>query len=420
MLHSTAGWLPVTSLVMVLAAPSVVKAQKAESSDRTAAPPGSAGKREFNFFPIAGGDSDVGFGGGQLSNWARLGSQEGSFVWKVEDAAFVTFKVRDGDLIVPFIDIYTRLTVPRFGPGGRFRIEVRPSYTDERTLGYYGIGNATTHSGGLPSFETEYRRIHPTLAARLRMKIVGGLFVMAGSSLTASWLEVPSQSMLLRDVRSPNPVVRRLISNIRSNAVELLELALEYDTRDNETAPRQGQYHTMLARFSPAVAEWMPYQYLQLEAMSRVYFTPVPRWLSLSARLVADVLIGAPPFYELARFDDTPAIGGGKAVRGVPAQRYHGKVKLFGNFEARSDVWSFKVAGKPMRLGVATFLDAGRTWTELSSAHPELDGTGLGLKYGVGMGLRLHEGRTFVVRADLAWSPDARPIGGYFGAGHIF
>jgi hypothetical protein len=53
-------------------------------------------------------------------------------------------------------------------------------------------------------------------------------------------------------------------------------------------------------------------------------------------------------------------------------------------------------------------------------AHPELDGTGLGLKYGVGTGLRFQEGRTFVVRADLAWSPDARPIGGYFAAGQIF
>jgi hypothetical protein len=39
---------------------------------------------------------------------------------------------------------------------------------------------------------------------------------------------------------------------------------------------------------------------------------------------------------------------------------------------------------------------------------------------GIGGGLRLQKGRTFVLRADLAWSPDARPIGGYFLAGNIF
>ena len=71
-------------------------------------------------------------------------------------------------------------------------------------------------------------------------------------------------------------------------------------------------------------------------------------------------------------------------------------------------------------LALAAFFDCGRVWTELGRAHPELDGTGVGLKYGIGGGLRLQEGKTFVVRADLAWSPDATPIGAYFAAGQIF
>jgi len=91
---------------------------------------GVQGKREMNFFPIVGGDSDVGFGLGQVSDIARLGTTEGTFRWRLEDAAFVTFKIRDGSLIVPFLDIYALLTVPSFGPGGRFRLELRPSYTD--------------------------------------------------------------------------------------------------------------------------------------------------------------------------------------------------------------------------------------------------------------------------------------------------
>jgi hypothetical protein len=52
--------------------------------------------------------------------------------------------------------------------------------------------------------------------------------------------------------------------------------------------------------------------------------------------------------------------------------------------------------------------------------HPELDGRGPGLKYGVGGGVRLTSGTAFVLRADLAWSPDATPIGAYVTAGEMF
>ena len=108
------------------------------------------------------------------------------------------------------------------------------------------------------------------------------------------------------------------------------------------------------------------------------------------------------------------------AVSERPAQRYYGKVKVFGNLELRTELTSFHIGTKALVLGIVGFFDAGRVWTELTRAHPDLDGTGVGLKYGVGGGLRLQQGQTFVVRADLAWSPDARPLGAYFAAGQIF
>ena len=58
-------------------------------------------------------------------------------------------------------------------------------------------------------------------------------------------------------------------------------------------------------------------------------------------------------------------------------------------------------------------------WAD-TAPHPELDGTGLGVKYGVGVGVRVHSGKAFVVRGDVAWSPDARPLGGYFAVGQTF
>lgn len=391
---------------------------RAASDDRTHG--AAEGKREFNIFPVVGGDSDVGIGVGQISDLARLGLEPGSFRWRLEDATFVTFKVRNSSLIVPFLDLYLLLAVPHFGPGGRLRLEVRPSFTDERTLGYYGIGNASNAPPGTTTAEMEYRRMHPTLAEKLRMQIVDRWFLAVGSSSTLSLLEVGSDSLLARDQSTGSPEVRQLLGKFSPHALSLVEFGTEYDTRDNETVTSHGQYHALSARYSPALASWMPYSYVQVNATLRFYATPIPRWLSVSLRVVGDAIVGTPPFYELARFDDTPAIGGGKAIRGVPAQRYHGKVKVFENLELRSDLWPFTIKKKALILGFAAFMDAGRTWAELFHAHPELDGTGLGLKYGVGCGLRLQEGKTFVVRADVAWSPDARPIGGYFAAGEIF
>ena len=217
----------------------------------------------------------------------------------------------------------------------------------------------------------------------------------------------------------PDPTVRRLLGQDARHGVLLFETLALYDSRDDEIATEHGQFHQIKFRLSPRLNNEVPYSYQQLNLTSRFFYSAIPDRLVLAARLMADVLFGEPPFYELARYDDTYALGGVNGVRGVPGQRYYGKVKVFGNVEARTRVGSFSLRGKRMLFGVAAFADAGRAWAELAS-HPELDGTGLGLKYGFGAGIRLQEGKTFVVRGDIAWSPDARPIGGYVNAGQMF
>jgi hypothetical protein len=148
-------------------------------------------------------------------------------------------------------------------------------------------------------------------------------------------------------------------------------------------------------------------------------FLPFGSRVTLAVRGVFDVYVGNPPFYELAKYDNTYALGGILGVRGVPAERYYGKVKLLGNAEVRTDVVTFQALGKKLLFGVVAFFDGGRLWAD-TTAHPELDGTSIGLKYGTGGGLRLQSGEAFVLRADIAWSPDARPVSAYFAAGQLF
>jgi hypothetical protein len=385
------------------------------------APGATSGKsgREFNIVPVVGGDSDVGVGVGQISNLAALTDVNPGFRWRLESAAFITFKLRGENLVVPFQDYYLQLALPNLGPGQRLRLDIRPSFTHESTLQYYGIGNASPRPA-LSRDQLEYERMHPTLNVEVRYRVVYRLYTLVGSGFTYNRLTVPPTTLLAMEQASGPPEVRALLGDFRSHGVELLTAELQWDSRDNEVVTERGQFHTLRYRFSPRIGSWLPYQYHRLELATRFYFAPSDRWLTIAMRAVGDVLMGDPPFYELARFAETNAIGGGKAVRGVPAQRYYGKVKLFGNLEARSMLLPFSIRGKPMVLGVAAFFDAGRTWTELWRSHAALDGAGIGLKYGVGGGLRLQQGQTFVVRFDVAWSPDAEPISAYFAAGQIF
>jgi hypothetical protein len=377
--------------------------------------------RELNVIPIAGGDSDVGIGVGAVGDLAALTPGRPPFKWRLELQAFITGKVQDGAFVLPFRDDSLELLIPRWGPGHRLHLDARISYTDEATLKYSGIGNASPPvATNLPDEHSEYGRIHPTASVELRARIFDNFYLLGGSAYTYNHLKVDPGTTLSNDQTMGSPEVRGLLGNFNPHGVELLTAEAQIDTRDDEIVTQRGQFHTLRFRYSPRVGTTLPYGYERFTLTTRFYRSTVGNWLTFRARLVGDLLLGSPPFYELARFDETPAIGGGNAVRGVPAQRYYGKVKVFENVELSGALWSFGVKGKRFMVGPAVFFDAGRTWTEISHAEPQLDGTGLGIKYGVGGGLRVQEGRTFVLRLDLAWSPDATPIGAYFAAGSIF
>jgi hypothetical protein len=373
---------------------------------------------EFNVLPVAGGTTDIGIGGGYFAGLARMKAGYDPYVWNLESAGLVTFKLDNGHVILPYQDVYFKLTIPRLFDAP-LRLEIRPEYSWETTLGYFGIGNAAPAPLPAGSKYNEYSRLHPEIVAEERWRIVDHVAGNVGLGYSQSWLHFDANSKLAEDLRSGSAEVKSLLGSMNSHSVVTGKIGIQFDDRDDEVSTHRGTYDSLTLKVSPGAGTLLPYRYAQVTAIARGFLPIVGRRLVLAARLVGDVLIGDPPFYELSRFDDTYAIGGENGVRGVPGQRYYGKAKVFGNAELRSEIVSFHALGKPLIFGVVALCDAGRVWAD-TSPHPELDGTGLGLKYGVGGGLRLQSGSSFVLRADIVWSPDASPIGGYFSAGQMF
>jgi hypothetical protein len=381
---------------------------------------------EFNLLPVGGGTTDIGIGGGYFAGLARVEEGYDPYLWNIESAGLVTFKLLGGEKIVlPYQDDYIQLTVPRLF-GIPLRFELRTEYSWETTLGYYGLGNASPAPSASASKYNQYGRLHPEALVDVRWRVVDHLAAMAGLDFSQSWLQIAQGSKLASDLQTGSPEVKQLLGTVDTAGVATALGGLQWDNRDNEVSSHSGSYDTVALKISPGGLKESPYRYAEMTAIARVFVPIVGPHVVLAMRLVGDALVGQPPFYELSRFQDayaTYALGGQNGVRGVPGQRYYGKVKVLGNLEIRTELASFRALGKRMTFGVVGLADGGRVWAD-TSLHPELDGTGLGLKYGVGGGLRLQSGSSFVLRLDVAWSPDAyalgSPVGGYFAAGQMF
>jgi outer membrane protein assembly factor BamA len=381
-------------------------------------------KTEVGAVPLLGGNSDFGFGGGALGSVTRVDPSFRRFRWRLEVGGLAMFKhLAEEGWTTPYQDYYVLWTDPHL-IRDRLRLELRPSYTAEARQLYYGIGNATPAPEQGPGGESaqqyyRYGRLHPTLLARLHITLAPGLYALTGLILSYNRIDVNVGSQLETDANTPAESLRGSFRSLDEHGIAIAEYAVIYDTRDDEIDTHRGGFHQIKLRLSPGGAAPFPYRYGQVNATARFFATPIRQWLTLAARVVADAQFGDPPFYELARYEDTYAVGGVKGVRGVPAQRYYGKIKAFTNLEARSEMLTVTIAGKSYTFGLAAFFDAGRVWSGWSH-DLALDGTGVGLKWGIGGGLRFRQGNTFVVRGDIAWSPDAQPVGAYFAAGQIF
>jgi hypothetical protein len=143
---------------------------------------------------------------------------------------------------------------------------------------------------------------------------------------------------------------------------------------------------------------------------------------------VADFKFGGVPFFELFTggvFKPDYMIGGSASVRGVPFGRYLGPIKGVANLEIRVLHLRVHAFGQTFQFGNNAFFDTGRVWSDYTF-HSPLDGRGLGLKWGSGVGMYFLWGQAAMFRVEVAYSPDASsvdpglPLGIYVNDGLSF
>jgi outer membrane protein assembly factor BamA len=378
---------------------------------------------EFGGTPVLAGDSDIGVGFGALFSLARFQRGCSPFCWRIEALLMMTAKESvKGGVEFPYHDDYIKLDLPGL-IDDRLRLNLELSFGRYSNSGYYGLGNdSKVNSEALAAHPRyhQYDHIYPQLRTRLRIKILSQVQMMLGGSFTYNWINRYDQSQLLTEVDIDDRRIRDLLRGTDHHGIAELDLGWIWDSRDHEYSPTRGFFHELSWRSSPGLATSDDLAYGGLNFTTRFYQSLLGPNLVLAARLMLDLLVGSPPFYELARHGGLvpkPAIGGG--VRGVPRQRYHGKVKLLGNLELRAKLLPFTIFEQRFNLGLTAFVDTGRVWADFSDGE-RFDGDKVGLKVGVGAGLRLQWGETFLLRVDTGWSPDADPIGFYVDINHLF
>ncbi len=371
---------------------------------------------EWGLLPIIAGSTDAGFIFGATMRFSQYEDGREPYRWSCLAQAMVSVAGGPDGPRFPVHDDLVRFDLPQLA-GGAMRLWVDLAFMRSIDAGYWGVGNASGEAtrafdpAGTPrdpgSHRFQYVRTEPTFRLRTRIAIAKNLHVSAGLKLAYVLPGVYAGSRLAEDAAPRTPGGAATVTGTDPHASLQLAVGLAYDSRDDETIPTSGMFIEALLRASPGMGTDLHHGGASVNAR---FFAPLAgRYLVLAFRVLADVIFGNPPFYELARagainFMDYP--GSGDGIRGVPMGRYHGKIKAGANLELRSMFLPFHIDEWRFLFGAAAFADAGRVWADWRS-DPAVDGSGAQLKFGTGGGLRLLWGSAVLVRLDVAWSPDA-------------
>jgi outer membrane protein assembly factor BamA len=261
-------------------------------------------------------------------------------------------------------DFYTFFDVPDFC-GPRSRLDVRFEYKNLAAQDYYGLGNQPEYvpqrsRPDSPSFiSSHYNAFHQQWRAVMvnlqfpvrasRWKVLGGLGLFH-NRINA----YPLPSLFQQ---SPPFGYQGGYSNF-------IRLGAVYDSRDMEAVPSSGAWSEWA--IEPALRAFgSDYSYVRITAIDRRYISIHPR-LVWAQRVLAEVMTGSPPFYEMSVIGNSylrhEGVGGVKTLRGQPRLLYVGPHKMVVNLELRWRVLDMDILRQDLTYYLHAFADFGRVW----------------------------------------------------------
>jgi hypothetical protein len=365
-------------------------------------------------FPVVAGSTDIGVEFGVAATLTRFYAGAKPYQWRMDLLLSTSLKSVDGTLGFVQQSHVLRLDAPQLF-GGRLRLDTRASFDRSVNQGYFGLGNtrALVVSAGDAS-----DRFYEYLFQQARVRTIGRVR-----------LDGPWRIAFAADARYVTPEVyedSRLAQDVdligqRHTFLFKLGAGLMYDSRDSEFLTNDGLFYQLgTAGTFGTSGEHIAYGEVSVVLS---HYLSLSNIFTFAARVVTSYLFGRVPFYDLSLggvFEPQRMLGGEFGVRGVPQGRYHGNLKLLSNIELRAKSERFTWLGQFLRVGGTTFVDVGRLWSDGD------DGTGPGIKYGIGGGVFLQWGDAAIFRIDVAYSPDARaenpglPLGIYASDGLLF
>jgi hypothetical protein len=426
--HSFRGFARVASLTVV-ALGATCFARSARADDATVELDEPTDRTEYAGFPVLGGSTDVGVQFGAAGTITHVGDRFKPYWWKVD--GLVSFSVKGGprgtEIVQQSHDM--RWDIPG-GGGGKVRLMPAVFYDKTVNSGYFGLGNASPVVP-LPNGDLgdRYQFKHEEASTRLnaRSPLNGPYSTMYGWQLRYANPHAYPDSRLAIDAATRLPNGQPLIYGLQPLGIATLNGGVLYDTRDDEIFPKRGAFHVGSLRVSGATPTNSGVYWAGLNFTLRD-FERLPGSFVFAGRFMIDLMAGHVPFYDLSQgqaFDPNDMPGGPYGIRGVPKGRYAGLIKVVWNAELRRIHGAFHLFGSRFQIGTTAFIDMGRVWTDYTFANPR-DGTGIGLKYGVGGGPFLIWDTAALLSVNIAYSPDATaanpgfPLGIYVQEGLTF
>jgi hypothetical protein len=372
--------------------------------------------------PILAGNVDVGFLFGASAGVAKFQKGYTPYRWQGSLSAATSIKKGFDSVVLPVNFGIVAFDIPGLAKG-RLRLLPKVEFWRIINAGYYGYGNGSTadepRPGSTPKedyYRNQYGMMFVKGRLNARIGLVHKLYILTGASFRYAMPTVYEGSALEEDSFKDDVDGKPLISGTSDQAIVGLHLGLGFDSRDNAINPLRGMFHELVVSLSPGRPDEVHFPLFgSLTLKTRFYVPLAGEYLVLALRLRGDLFFGTAPFHQLD-------LG---AIRGVPLRRYHGLIHLLGNVEFRSVFYRFSFNKLKFGLGAAAFVDGGRVWADYRTCSV-LDGTGFGLKYGVGGGLRFLIGEQQLIRFDVAYSPDMVdlnsniPVGIYVAFGQFF